>query len=182
MVPRATVFHLFVCLIFIDVSCLSFTWIRPPVIRHSTKLRSGNTSSELKPSVLLPSSPLSLTLEDLSTLLDGKGRAQACWECFRLGVDPLWYYQGKEEMEYVNELRGWPREELDGLIKGKMGKKALNLLQQLKQVERDIASLVHVSTSGDGTTKLLLQLSDGLQVETVIIPWSDRQKSTLCIS
>jgi adenine C2-methylase RlmN of 23S rRNA A2503 and tRNA A37 len=100
-----------------------------------------------------------------------------------VGVDPLWYYQGKKEREYFNkELRGWQREEMDGLIKGNMGKKAIHLLQQFKQVERDIASLVHVSTSGDGTTKLLLQLSDGLQVETVIIPWSDRQKSTLCIS
>jgi adenine C2-methylase RlmN of 23S rRNA A2503 and tRNA A37 len=99
-----------------------------------------------------------------------------------VGVDPLWYYQDKEEMEHVNELRGWQREEIDGLVKGNMGKKAIHLLQQFKQVERDIASLVHVSTSRDGTTKLLLQLSDGLQVETVIIPWSDRQKSTLCIS
>ena len=46
-----------------------------------------------------------------------------------------------------------------------------------------IASLSHVSTSLDGTTKLLLRMaSDGLEVETVIIPWENRGRSTLCIS
>jgi adenine C2-methylase RlmN of 23S rRNA A2503 and tRNA A37 len=106
-----------------------------------------------------------------------------------MGVDPLWYYQSKEEEEVEQQHgngaildRGWQRGQIDGLIKGNLGKDAIDRLKQLKQIERDVASLVHVSTSGDGTTKLLLQLSDGLQVETVIIPWSDRQKSTLCIS
>lgn len=40
-----------------------------------------------------------------------------------------------------------------------------------------------IQTSKDGTTKLLVKLaSDGLEVETVIIPWDDRGRSTLCIS
>merc|ERR1711935_1138646 len=40
-----------------------------------------------------------------------------------------------------------------------------------------------ISISPDGTTKLLLQLvSDGLEVETVIIPWDDRGRSTICVS
>jgi hypothetical protein len=36
--------------------------------------------------------PLSLTLEELANVLGGKGRAQACWDCYRLGVDPAWFY------------------------------------------------------------------------------------------
>ncbi|EED86561.1 predicted protein, partial [Thalassiosira pseudonana CCMP1335] len=42
------------------------------------------------------------------------------------------------------------------------------------RIEGGIASLVHTSTSSDGTTKLLLRLMDGLEVETVLIPfWAD---------
>ena len=48
-------------------------------------------------------------------------------------------------------------------------------------VEGGVAKLSHVSQSRDGTTKLLLELMDGLQVETVIIPWKGI-RSTLCIS
>lgn len=189
MISRSTIYQPLFFLLVVNVSCLALAWIRPPIIRHPTKLLVANT--ELQPSdVLLPSSPLSLTLQELSTVLNGKGRAEACWQCFRMGVDPLWYYQSKEEEEEVEQQhgngaildRGWQRGQIDGLIKGNLGKDAIERLKQLKQIERDVASLVHVSTSGDGTTKLLLQLSDGLQVETVIIPWSDRQKSTLCIS
>jgi 23S rRNA (adenine2503-C2)-methyltransferase len=56
------------------------------------------------------------------------------------------------------------------------------MLQNMPSVERDVAHLTHVRTSKDGTTKLLLKLVDGLEVETVIIPWDDRKSSTLCVS
>uniref|UniRef100_A0A7S4N2E0 Radical SAM core domain-containing protein n=1 Tax=Odontella aurita TaxID=265563 RepID=A0A7S4N2E0_9STRA len=50
-------------------------------------------------------------------------------------------------------------------------------------IEGGIATLSHIRTSRDGTTKLLVKLaSDGLEVETVIIPWDERGSSTLCIS
>eukprot|EP00536_Pseudo-nitzschia_multiseries_P019044 jgi/Psemu1/265142/estExt_Genewise1Plus.C_37000001 len=49
------------------------------------------------------------------------------------------------------------------------------------KIEGGVATLSFVSRSGDGTTKLLLKLSDGLEVETVIIPWKGK-RSTLCIS
>ena len=43
-------------------------------------------------------------------------------------------------------------------------------------IETHVAQLSRISVASDGTTKLLLNLvQDGLQVETVIIPW---QKST----
>ncbi|KAL7577272.1 hypothetical protein ACA910_002017 [Epithemia clementina (nom. ined.)] len=48
-------------------------------------------------------------------------------------------------------------------------------------VEGGLTTLSHVSQARDGTTKLLLQLHDGWQVETVIIPWNGI-RSTLCIS
>ena len=49
------------------------------------------------------------------------------------------------------------------------------------QLMNGVASLAHISRSSDHTTKLLLKLADGLQVETVIIPWKGK-RSTLCIS
>ncbi len=96
-----------------------------------------------------PLSPLSLTLDELSVQLGGKGRAQACWEAYRSGTDPI------------------------------LGTEAQ---QKLLQRPQDVATLHHRTTCQDGTTKLLLQLQDGLQVETVIIPWPERQRSTVCIS
>lgn len=50
-------------------------------------------------------------------------------------------------------------------------------------IENSIASLSHMKVSSDGTTKLLLKMKkDGLEVESVIIPWTDKGFSTLCVS
>jgi 23S rRNA (adenine2503-C2)-methyltransferase len=50
-------------------------------------------------------------------------------------------------------------------------------------IETSIARLANYTISPDGTTKLLLELvQDGMLVETVIIPWESRQKSTICVS
>ncbi|KAL7468695.1 hypothetical protein ACHAXS_008944 [Conticribra weissflogii] len=50
-------------------------------------------------------------------------------------------------------------------------------------IENSIASLSHITVSSDGTTKLLLKMArDGLEVESVIIPWLDKGFSTLCVS
>ena len=65
-----------------------------------------------------------------------------------------------------------------------LGKEALERLSSLYKdggIEGGVASLSHISTSADSTTKLLLKLADGLEVETVIIPWNGK-RSTLCIS
>ena len=65
-----------------------------------------------------------------------------------------------------------------------MGKDALERLASLYaggRVEGGVASLSLISQSSDQTTKLLLRLADGLEVETVIIPWKG-VRSTLCIS
>ena len=66
----------------------------------------------------------------------------------------------------------------------------LNALQRLENLylpyggslEGATATLSLLNTSADGTTKLLVKLQDGLEVETVIIPWHDKGWSSVCIS
>jgi 23S rRNA (adenine2503-C2)-methyltransferase len=193
-------------------------------------------------------SPLSLSFEELSQVLGGTGRAKACWDCFRMGVDPVWYYSkliddndmadddGKcddyDESTYIPEeepvnygnnaaeatfedvaadpssttplLKGWNHRQIrekisttthwsskssrrarGGSNSNGLGRKTIDLLRGTLggNVERDVATLSKITTCTDGTTKLLLQLaSDGLSVETVIIPWPDRESSTVCVS
>jgi 23S rRNA (adenine2503-C2)-methyltransferase len=139
----------------------------------------------------VPISPLSFTLEELGAALEGKGRAQACFDCYRIGVDPLWYFEDNEmnKVEDGDQLgNGWTRQQIQERLSGRrqehgLGSKALTLLRDNFGTIENIASLSKVSVSNDGTTKLLLKLhADELEVETVIIPWSDRERSTLCIS
>ena len=105
-------------------------------------------------------SPLSLEFEELAEVLEGTGRAKVVWDLLRQGKDPL-------------------SSDIDLL-----GGKALQRYRQHFGPIRDtVAQISKIQTANDGTTKLLLQLlKDGLEVETVIIPWEDRQSSTLCIS
>ena len=159
------------------------------------------------------SSALSYSLEDLGLILGGTGRAQACWDCFRIGVDPIWLWNpnrleseedGDDEREVgigiddcgsVDEkddaLTGWTRRQLydSKLIsqlrqENGLGPRTVDLLKErFGSIESTVASISKISTSPDGTTKLLLNLhQDGLEIETVIIPWSDRKTSTLCVS
>lgn len=144
------------------------------------------------------SSLLSYTFEELSEHLGGTGKAKACWDCLRMGIDPIWYYGNADATEEQSEnaghlLQGWSRQQVEERLaktstRGSatnLGKKTLRLLETVggDRVEEEIAKLSQISISPDGTTKLLLELvSDGLEVETVIIPWDDRGKSTLCVS
>ncbi|KAL7532800.1 hypothetical protein ACHAXR_004857 [Thalassiosira sp. AJA248-18] len=58
-----------------------------------------------------------------------------------------------------------------------------NDAQNIYTIENSIASLSHMKVSSDGTTKLLSKMrKDGLEVESVIIPWMDKGFSTLCVS
>jgi adenine C2-methylase RlmN of 23S rRNA A2503 and tRNA A37 len=49
------------------------------------------------------------------------------------------------------------------------------------KIEGGVATLSYISESSDSATKILLALVDGLQIETVIIPWTG-QRYTLCVS
>jgi 23S rRNA (adenine2503-C2)-methyltransferase len=79
--------------------------------------------------------------------------------------------------------QGWTRERLRTMVKApKMGNGPHHKLAQRFGPVDSLTTLTYISRSKDGTTKLLLTLNDGLQIETVIIPWEDRQRSTLCLS
>ena len=150
-----------------------------------------------------PYGPLAMTLDELTSNLGGRrGRAQLVWDCYSIGVDPallhgnstssLMIGKDKDDYEAVSRLLPSCRRTQ------KLGPGALENLSRLFPnqaatvssdkdqhtfccVEGGLTRLSHVSQSRDGTTKLLLQLADDLQVETVIIPWNGT-RSTLCIS
>lgn len=164
-------------------------------------------------------SPLSMTVDELSEYLGGRGRALIAWDLYRIGVDPLRYYNYNNQYsddndidasvfqvvagtadsgsaqsllgDFMSTIRS-NREDIASYIPSKrrivgLGKSALERLNELDHgpIEERIGQLSHISTSADGTTKLLIRMvSDGLEVETVIIPWMDREPptSTLCVS
>ena len=134
-----------------------------------------------------------MSFEDLAVALGGAGRARIVWDCYKLGIDPVHMYGevinlGHDDYEsIVSKLPSSRRSQ-------RLGPGTLGKLQKLYQdsyggqkntsvtnVEGGVAKLSFVSRSSDRTTKLLLKLSDGLDVETVIIPWKGK-RSTLCIS
>jgi 23S rRNA (adenine2503-C2)-methyltransferase len=133
---------------------------------------------------------LSMTVDELADKLGGRGRALIAWDCYSIGIDPALLFgsvispgiddAGIDDFETVSRLRPTGRRSQT------LGTDALQKLAELYpnaggQVEGGVASLSHISQSSDSTTKLLLRLADGLEVETVIIPWKG-DRSTLCIS
>ena len=128
---------------------------------------------------------ISMSVSDLSKRIGGLGRARIAWDCYSIGVDPANFYDsvirlGHDDFETIYDLLPTSRRSQA------LGKDALDRLSQLYptsggRVEGGVASLSHVSQAQDKTTKMLLRLSDGLEVETVIIPWNGI-RSTLCIS
>ena len=126
-----------------------------------------------------------MSVDELALSLGGRGRARLAWDCYAIGVDPALFYGspiqlGHDDFESILELLPSSRRSQ------RIGAEALHHLANLYpetsgKVEGGVASLSFVSQSSDQTTKLLLRLADGLEVETVIIPWKG-QRSTLCIS
>jgi 23S rRNA (adenine2503-C2)-methyltransferase len=129
---------------------------------------------------------LSMSVDELAEKLGGRGRALIAWDCYSIGIDPALHFgtsvssPGIDDLETISLLRPTGRRSQT------LGTDALQKLAELYpntggQVEGGVASLSHISQSRDLTTKLLLRLADGLEVETVIIPWKGG-RSTLCIS
>lgn len=128
---------------------------------------------------------ISMTVDELALTLGGRGRARLAWDLYSIGVDPQnWYgrviHLGHDDFESILELLPSNRRSQ------RLGPKALSKLASLYpqtggMVEGGVASLSYVSQTFDKTTKLLLRLADGLEVETVIIPWKG-SRSTLCVS
>ena len=126
-----------------------------------------------------------MTIPELAEAMGGLGRARLAWDAYSIGVDPALFHSdgvqlGHDDFESI--LEGLP----SGRRRQRLGHDALARLGQtypakLGRLEGGVASLSHVSASSDSTTKLLLKLSDGLEIETVIIPWNG-VRSTLCVS
>lgn len=126
-------------------------------------------------------------------VLHGRGRALVSWDCYRQGMDPCLFYSSSVNVTSTSDLTNiLDMEEIrpkcratQGLGKESLARlrKAFPYNPQIGTVEHSVASLSHISASSDGTTKLLIRMAkDGLEVETVIIPWEKRKRSTICIS
>jgi len=151
----------------------------------------------------LSQSPLSFQFDYLTQSLErGIGRSRAVWECYRMGIDPLWFYDETKSDSQLDDsvhtilnsqgldAKSWTRDELKMLITGKrrdqgLGNAALDTLRKIggEPIEESVATISDISVASDGTTKLLVHLVEsGFDVETVIIPWKETGRSTLCIS
>lgn len=159
---------------------------------------------------------ISMNVDELAEVMQGRGRARLVWDMYRIGVDPLIYFNNNvKSKESTNLVTDHPQnspniisstknlityiehseenhESIQNLLPTSrktqgLGVDALiNLASLYEQygggLEGKVGTLSFVSTSSDGTTKLLIKLHDGLEVETVIIPWFDKGWSTVCIS
>ena len=103
--------------------------------------------------------PLSLTIEQLGDQLGGIGRAKSLWTCLRSGVDPF-------------DASG-------GVVSARTLCQLGDLLQGTSLVT---AQLESETESPCGGRKLLLRLSDGQSVESVLIPSLPGDRTTLCVS
>mmetsp|Transcript_45115 Transcript_45115/g.50573 ORF Transcript_45115/g.50573 Transcript_45115/m.50573 type:complete len:460 (+) Transcript_45115:38-1417(+) len=165
-----------------SITCLASSLASEAQIQITTEKNFAGIS-------LADAGPLSMTFEELAEALGGCGRAKIVWDCYKLGIDPAYMFGsvvnlGEDDYEsIVSQLPSQRRTQ-------KLGPSTLDKLQKLyyggknpnvTTVEDGIATLTHISRASDRTTKLLLKLSDGYEVETVIIPWKGK-RSTLCIS
>jgi hypothetical protein len=160
---------------------------RIPHLPLSTATTPPDTTTESIPTVR---SALSLSLEELSQHLQGYGRAQLAWDCYRQGIDPALLFAEDSPYDHHRGLEQC----LPGSRRNqRLGRDALQRLALLhdhgdnstdppRRVDGGLAVLTEQHTARDGTTKLLLTLRDQVQIETVIIPFYDQNRSTLCIS
>ena len=137
----------------------------------------GSQLLGLSPSGLSPSL-FSRPLGELSKLVGGTEAANHVWSTLRQGKDPIELWKMDETAVVAASGRGI------GISQ------RLSLARQHRPID-DIATVSLETVAADGTRKLLLRLSDGLEVETVLIPPlpSERQvasnaraRTTLCIS
>jgi 23S rRNA (adenine2503-C2)-methyltransferase len=101
---------------------------------------------------------LTLTFEQLTQAMAGSGKATFIWKQLRNGLDP--FSSGSPLSESAKSL-----------LRTQLGGHGL--------VPADISS---ESVASCGTRKMLMKLTDGQSIETVIIPSQRDNYSTLCIS
>lgn len=100
----------------------------------------------------------------LSTSLGGSGRAKSLWEHLRVGEDPL---SSSMEQSTANTISPRVRAAIREIIG------AQTLLSN---------EVIAESLSPCGTRKMLLRLSDGMEIESVLIPGYKFERTTLCVS
>lgn len=173
-----TLFRYGILILALFVPCTTCFVVEQPSSRGVRTQRQAHAASNQEATVWTAGA-LSMGLEELSVALGGMGRARLAWDCYSIGVDPQLYYASKEPDKEIQRLLPSCRRTQP------LGKESLERLSSLygdaARIEGGVASLSHISTSSDLTTKLLLKLADGFEVETVIIPWNG-VRSTLCIS
>jgi len=168
--------------------------------RHDVSLYSSSTmindEENIKSDDAMSRGAISMNVDELAEEMGGWGRARLVWDYYRIGIDPLKYFRHQEPSNALEKfIQGVDANDSDIVnllpsarrTQSLLGKAALDKLQELYndyggELEGGVAKLTHISTSADGTTKLLIELKDGLEVETVIIPWYDKGWSTICIS
>lgn len=191
--PPFFIYYVFVLMsVCFSSPCFAFVVLtRSPSAVHSARRRDMDSSrlvamdtediSSATTSKSPTRSPLFLSLDDLSRVLQGRGRAQIVWGYLRSGFDP---YAGSS-LDCVDVASTAASTENLVVESSQLGNHARALYKDAfgTSLTKSIASLVQFTRAADGTTKLLLKMQkDGLDVETVIIPWDDRQRSTLCVS
>jgi len=115
---------------------------------------------------------LELGTAGLEEVLEGKGRARMVWRAIREGLDP---YESNPEAPLFDE---------------RITTKTRALL--LQRVQTPHWTVAETTRSPCGTVKLLVRLHDGLMVESVVIPSTDKtakssastaaSRSTVCVS
>ena len=145
---------------------------------------------------------ISLNVEELSVQMGGWGRARLAWDYYRVGIDPLLHFAKASDHDVETDddtalnrfmnLVDVESTDVSNLLPSSratqtLGRAALDVLAESYKdyggkFEGGVVTLSEISSSSDRTTKLLIKLYDGFEVETVIIPWEEKGLSTLCIS
>lgn len=110
--------------------------------------------------------PLSLSFPELTEVLGGSGKARTFWQRLRQGRDPLEVSDSLEEGGLSNKVK----EKINTML---LSHTKSNLLS---------VEISEETLSPCGTRKLLVQLPDKLQIESVLIPAHKYDRTTLCIS
>ena len=105
--------------------------------------------------------PLELSLNELSELIGGSGKARMVWDSLKKGESPL--------DERTSELSGRVR----GFFK--------SVLEERKQTLIPV-TIEESTVSSCGTRKFLGELQDGAKIESVLIPAVKFGRTTLCVS
>lgn len=108
---------------------------------------------------------LSLPYAELATVLQGSGKAKIVWNHIRQGIDPLTTFNDSMHDDQVLSFKA----------------KCL-LVAALNGSQLIPNTILSQTASACGTRKLLLQLPDSLEIETVLIPSVRADRTTVCVS